>query len=375
MRRRGRGPRGWGWWLPQVALLLALAGLVLVIARTVSDNMERQDMVLSLGFLRSTAEFPIAESFLAYAPGDTIAWAFVVGLGNSIALTLLIIVLSTMAGVPIALARHSGHMLARTLAGGFVDLVRNVPLVVQLLFWYGVILMAFPPARAAAQPLPGLFLTNRGITVTTVGITGTALPMIVTVLGGLTLTLITAWRGHLHKASLCTLGTIVAGSALWIVLDLGLARDVPHFDRFNFTGGLTLTPEFVAVLWGSVIYASAFAAEIVRGGLDGVPRGQWEASRALGLSKRQSLRLVIVPQALRMIVPPMNSQFITILKNSTLALVVGYPDLNFVANTAINHTGQGLEGVAILMLVFFTLASAISLAMNRLNARVQRGGA
>ena len=369
---RGRARRGWRWWTPQIALLLCAAALILAIAQSLSTNMARQDMLLGLGFLHNTAQFTIAETVLPYTAGDSIARALVVGLGNTIALTLLIIILSTMAGVPIALARHSDHMLARYLAGGFVELVRNTPLVVQLLFWYGVILMALPPAHAAAQPLPGLFFTNRGIYITTLGITGAALPMVVTLLGGLTLTLGAAWRGRLHRASLITLGTVVAGSALWIMLGLGIARDVPHLDRFNFRGGLTLTPEFIAIAWGSTLYASAFAAEIIRGGLNGVPRGQWEASRALGLTKRQSLRLVIVPQALRMIVPPLNSQFINVLKNSTLALVVGYPYLNFVANSAINHTGQAVEGVALLMLTFFILAGVISLTMNWLNARVQR---
>ena len=364
-------PKARRWW-PQFLLLSGLFALLVTLGVVVAGNMAQRDMILGFGFLRYGARFPIAESLLPYSPVDSLFWAFLVGLGNSLFLTVAVIFLSTLLGIPIALARRSRHLPAQFLAGAFVDLIRNTPLVVQLLFWYGVITISLPPPHAAIQPLPGIFLTDRGLYFTMFGITGAALPMVLTVMGGLALTAILAWRGRLHQASLATLGVVLVGSALWALLDLGIERDVPRLGRYNFVGGLNLTPEFVAVMVGSTLYASAFAAEIIRGGINAVPAGQWAACRAMGLTDRQSLRLVVVPQALAIMVPPMTSQFINILKNSTLALAVGYPELNFIVNTGINHHGQALESVALLMLVFLLLAWTISLLMNRLNRHAVR---
>ncbi|MEV4934161.1 ABC transporter permease subunit [Sphingobium sp. LMA1-1-1.1] len=368
-----RGPRqSWRWWLPQLLLMVALVAFAAGLGLMLAANMAERGMTADFAFLGNTARFPIAESLLPYSPLDSFAWAFVVGLGNTLFLTLLVILLSTLVGVPVALGRRSHHMLAHNLAGAFINLLRNTPLVVQLLFWYGVLTIGLPPSQEALQPLPGVFLTDRGLYFTSFGITGTALPMVATVIGGLLLTAILAWRGRLHQASLATLSTVLVATAIWFALDLGIERDMPRLGRYNVEGGLTLTPEFMAVLVGSVLYASAFAAEIVRGGIEAVPAGQWAACRAMGLTDRQSLRTVIVPQALRIMVPPMTSQFINILKNSTLALVVGYPELNFIANTSMNHTGQALESVGLLMLVFLVLAATISLLMNRLNRHAAR---
>ncbi|EJL27984.1 ABC transporter permease subunit [Novosphingobium sp. AP12] len=360
------------WWLPQLLLGGTVLALLAAMAVTVTGNMALRAMTVSLGFLDNTARFPIAESVMAYSPVDGFAWAFATGLGNTLLLTATIIVASILLGIPLALARRSGHLLARLSAGAFVDGVRNTPLVIQLLFWYGVITVSLPSPRSAFQPLSGIFLTDRGLHVTTLGITGTALPLVVTLTIGLVATATLAWRGRLHQASIVSLGTVVVGATLWLALDLGLRPDVPRLGRYNFVGGLTVTPELAAVLLGSVLYASGFAAEIVRAGLAAVPAGQWDAARAMGLNDRQSLRLVIVPQALRIMLPPMTNQFVSVLKNSTLALVVGYPELNSIANTTMNHTGHALECMLVLVLAYLTLAGGISLAMNALDRRTAR---
>jgi general L-amino acid transport system permease protein len=367
---RRRQPRTWRWWAPQVALLLVLALAIAWFGANLVRNLGQRGIMTGFGFLENAARFPISETVLPYSPIDSLKWAFVVGAANSLFLTISALLLSTFFGLPLALARRSKHPLATTVAGGIIELVRNTPLVVQLLFWYGLITVSLPASRYALQPLSGFFLTDRGLYFTSFGITGTALPLLLVASGGLILIAALAWNGRLHLASLCTLATILACGTVWIALDLGVAPDTPQLGHFNFTGGVTLTPEFVAVMAGSVIYASAFAAEIIRGAIDAVAKGQWEAGYALGLTDRQCLRFVIMPQALRVMIPPMTNQFINILKNSTLALVVGYPELNFIANTAMNHTGQAVEAIAILILVFLCVSGLISFVMNRLNARV-----
>lgn len=358
----------WRWWMPQIALLGLVAGGILWLSANVSSNLTQRGIATGLGFLDRAARFPISESLLPYSPVDSFAWAIAVGLGNTLFLATLVALISTLLGLPVALARRSGHVLARTLGGSFVDVIRNTPLVVQLLFWYGAVTISLPTSAKAWQPLAGVFFTDRGLYFTTLGLIGSAIPILLIVLTGLVGTALLAWRGKFRQASIATLTTVIFG--LCAASLMGFERHTPVLGRFNFSGGLTLTPEFLAVLLGLSLYATAFTAEIIRGGIDAVAKGQWEAGRAIGLSERQTLRLIVMPQALRVMVPPMTSQFVNILKNSTLALVVGYPELNFVTATTINQTGQALEGIALLMLSFLVLSGAVSLMMNRLNARI-----
>lgn len=370
MARPSKPTRTLRWWAPQIAVAAVPLVLLLWLAGNVSDNLARRGITTGFAFLDRAARFPISESVINYSPIDSFAWAFVVGLGNTLALSAIVIVASTALGLPIALARRSDHPMARHLAGGFVDLIRNTPLVVQLLFWYGIVTIGLPSSRSALQPLPGVFLTDRGLYLTSFGVAGSALPLIFVLVGGTLLTAVLTWRGRLKRARHAMLGTALAAATLWLALGLTLRTDAPVLGRFNFAGGMTLTPEFVAVVLGLVLYSSAFAAEIVRGGLDAIPRGQWDAGRAVGLSERQTLREIIMPQALRIIIPPMTSQYVNVIKNSTLALVVGYPELSFIAATTINQTGQAIEGIAVLMVVFLALSAGTSFAMNRLNARM-----
>lgn len=368
---RGRGRRGWRWWWPQLALLAVLAALLCWLGANLAANMERRGLAIGFGFLRGSARFPLSESLLRFDPTDSMARAFAAGVGNTILLAALVILLSTLSGIPLALAARSRHRPARALARAVIEPVRNTPLVVQMLFCYGLLTIGLPSPRAAWQPLAGVFLTNRGVYLTR---WDSALPLGALLMAGACVTAVLAWRGRLHGGRVVVLLTGWAAVLLVAGLLAGLSPDRPRLGRFNYVGGAVVSPEFGAVLLASVIYAGAFAAEIIRAGIDAVARGQWEAGAALGLSERQTLRLVVMPQALKVIVPPMTTHFIGILKNVTVALVVGYPEANSVTNTIVNHSGQALEGLAMLAIAYLLLAGAISIAMGRLNARVQAVG-
>ena len=257
--------------------------------------------------------------------------------------------------------------------------MRNTPLVVQLLFWYALVSVGLPTAQDAINPAPGVFLTNRGLSVPSVHISGnTALFMIVALIAaaGIVAAMLHGRRAHLLSGKPNRYGRIAAVIGLvalilaWSIGGLSVTLGYPVLGRFNFSGGMTLTPELVAMMLGLVLYSTAFTGEIIRGGIDAIHKGQWEAARAVGLSEALTLRLVIIPQALRVIIPPLTSQYINIVKNTTLALVVGYPDIAFVTATTINQTGQAIEGIVILMLVFLSISITGSALMSWYNRRI-----
>ena len=299
-----------------LAAALVLAAAAYLVFNTLA-NLEARRIASGFAFLWREAGFEIGEStFLSYGAADSYFRALAVGLANTFKVSLLGIVFATLLGTGIGLARLSSDSLLKTLSAGYVELLRNVPLLVQLFFWYALITEALPAPRQALSPLPGVFLTNRGL-------------------------FFPGFDG------------------------------VPELRGFNFVGGAALSPEFAALLIGLSLYTAAFIAEIVRAGVLSVPRGQWEAARALGLRDRHALRHVVAPQALRVVVPPLTNQYLTLTKNSSLAVAIGYPDLVSIANTTINQTGQAIEGIAIIMAVYLTISLAISALMNWYNARLR----
>jgi general L-amino acid transport system permease protein len=286
------------------------------------DNLQARRIASGFGFLWREAGFEIGETtFLSYGAADTYLKALVVGLLNTFRVASLAIIFSTMLGALIGLARLSINWLLAKIAAGYVEVVRNVPLVVQLFFWYAIIAEGLPAPAEALRPVPGIFLSNRGL----------AFPV---------------------PASLAP-----------------LSIDYPVLSGFNFTGGGFLSPEFTALFVGLTLYTAAFIAEIVRAGILAVDRGQFEAGYSLGLNQPQVMRFVVLPQALRVIVPPITSQYLNCSKNSSLAVAIGYPDLVSIANTTINQTGQAIEGIMIIMLVYLTISLAISGFMNWYNRR------
>jgi len=342
-------------------------------------NLHSRNIASGFGFLGREAGFAVSESVIAYAPQDSIGRAILVGLFNTLKIAAVGIVLSTILGTLVGIARLSKNVLVAKLAAAYVELVRNVPLLLQLFFWYALVTEHLPGPRQALNPLPGVFLSNRGMKVPT-PIDHIALDF---ALAGLfiaiALCLLVANIARRRQAATGQrLPVLRIGMAMliglpvlgWAIGGAPLALDVPHLQGFNFTGGATLSPEFAALLAGLVFYTTAFTAEVVRAGIQSVSSGQWEAAGSIGLSRGLALRLVVLPQALRVIVPPMTSQFLNLTKNSSLAIAIGYPDLVSVVNTTMDKSGQAIESILIIMGAYLVVSLSISFAMNAYNRRI-----
>jgi len=369
-------------------LQLLLAGLFVgtiwwLINNTVT-NLAARGMNVSFAFFSQAARFPISEHVLDYSPADSFAWAFVIGLINTLLVAAVVIVLSTTTGFLLALGRRSDHPLLTGGAKTYIEVIRNTPLVVHLLFWYLLLITALPNTRQAFQPLPHLFISTRGIFLPAFAIQGQIgwwllLAAVVAVLCGLAV-IIPAYRHRItrHAGSFGPITVIVAAVALlcaaWLAEGLSLSRDLPELRGLNYRGGIQLTPEFSALIIGLVVYKTAFIAEIFRGGLNAVGHGQWEAGRAIGLRERDTLRLVILPQALRVIVPPMASQYLTAVKNTTVALAIGYPDLSGIVGTVINQSGRALEGFSVMIAIYLAISLSVAGFMNWYNGHVALKG-
>jgi general L-amino acid transport system permease protein len=356
---------------------IAVAVLVFLWSNTVA-NLSAHRITTGFAFLGREAGMPIADSLLSYSPRDTYLWAFIVGVANTLRVAVIGIVLATILGTLIGIARLSANWLLSRLAAVYVEVLRDIPLLLQLLFWY-VLMQALPAARAAWRPIEGVFLSNRGLILPSIPIGSPQLLVLGTVVLGLAaLYGIQRWQlaqqmrdGSRRRAWPFALGLVVAVPALvsWLTgVSWGISW--PQLRGFNFAGGLTLAPEYFALLIALVTYTSAFIAEIVRSGIQSVPRGQWDAANALGLRRSFVLRQIILPQALRVIVPPMTSQYLNLTKNSSLAVAIGYQDVVSIANTTLNQTGQAIEAIALIMAVFLTISLGISLFMNWYNARI-----
>jgi len=372
-------------WLYQAGVLAA-AGLVLwFFVSNTAQNLESRKIASGFGFLSREAGFEIGETtLLVYGAADTYLRALGVGLANTFRVALIGVFLATVLGTLIGLARLSANWLVAKLAAAYVEVMRNIPLLVQLFFWYAIISENLPGPRDALSPLPGVFLSNRGI----------ALPVPVAhashdwMFGALVLGVAGAIGASLWaRARQAATGAqppsgwiglaLVLGPPLAVFLAFGapLAWNKPALAGFNFAGVAVLSPEFAALLAGLTIYTAAFIAEIVRAGVLAVDKGQFEAADSLGLPRRRAMQLIILPQALRVIVPPMTSQYLNLTKNSSLAVAIGYPDLVSIANTTMNQTGQAIEGIAIIMAVYLTISLSISAGMNWYNARIALRGA
>ena len=369
----------------QGALLLAVLSTLWYFVSNTIQNLDERKIASGFAFLAREACFEIGEqTLLSYGAADNYLRALAVGLANTLRVALVGIVLATLLGTLIGLARLSHNWLVAKLAAGYVEVMRNVPLLVQLFFWYAIISENLPGPREAMNVLPGVFLSNRGFAFPAPVAVPAHLWMAIAFGTGIVLAwLLARWAakrqaetGQPFPVLSAGIG-IVLGLPLAVFLAAGAPRalDVPALSGFNFAGGAMLTPEFAALLLGLVIYTAAFIAEIVRAGVLAVDRGQFEAANALGLPRGRSMRLVILPQALRVIVPPMTSQFLNLTKNSSLAVAIGYPDLVSIANTTMNQTGQSIEGIAIIMAVFLTISLSISGFMNWYNRRIALRGA
>ena len=341
-------------------------------------NLSVRRISTGFAFLGREAGMPIADSWIAYSPKDPYARAFLVGIINTLRVAVIGIVLATVLGTLIGIARLSSNWLLSRLSAVYVEILRDVPLLLQLLFWY-VLMQGLPAARSAWKPIDGVYLSNRGLILPSIPIEDTNL----WVLGAAALGLIALYfirrrlvaqqmaDGRMRHAWPYALGLVVGLPALlsWAI-GASWSITLPELRGFNFVGGLTLAPEYFALLIALVTYTSAFIAEIVRSGIQAVHTGQWDAAKALGLRRSFMLRHIVLPQALRVIIPPMTSQYLNLTKNSSLAVAVGYQDIVSIANTTLNQTGQAIEAIALIMLVFLTISLGISLFMNWYNSRI-----
>ena len=334
--------------LGQVVFILLLALAAGFLYSNVSANLARQGLTVGYGFITNPASFDIGESYIPYQPSDGYGRAILVGLVNTLVVSALGIVLTTIVGLIAGIARLSSNWLISRLAGAYVGVIRNTPLIIQLMFWYFGIILQLPAVRAAV-PLPGpVYLTQRGIYLPWYEATPTFDSWRIYVWLALA-SIVMIWfifRGIQNQSGLpislwwYLTYLLLPALILWIGFTIQpeppLIENIPELVGLNFRGGLRWTPEFAALLFGLVVYTGAFVAEIVRAGIQAVSYGQVEAARSLGLTTGQTLRLIILPQALRVIIPPLTSQYLNLAKNSSLAIAIGYPDLFSIAGTVIN---------------------------------------
>jgi general L-amino acid transport system permease protein len=365
----------------QLALVLALAWLGYQFALNAMANLGARNIASGLGFFHNTAGFGVNQSLIAFDETDSYGRAFLVGLLNTLLVSGVGIVLATLLGFTVGIGRLSSNWLVARIAGGYVEIIRNLPLLFQILFWYLAVLGTLPGPRQSLSIFGTIFINNRGFVVPALRAAegfvyvGAALG-----LGVLAAVALALWAGRVRERTgrmipiLWKSVGLVAGLPLVAFVAAGLPIDVelPRIQGFNFVGGTRVIPEFLALLFALTTYTASFIAEVVRAGILAVPRGQTEAGLALGLRRGQLLRLILIPQALRIIVPPLTNQYLNLTKNSSLAVAIGYPDLFAVfAGTTLNQTGQAIEIIAITMAVYLSLSLATSVLMNWYNSHVR----
>ncbi|ANH09138.1 MAG TPA: ABC transporter permease subunit [Shinella sp.] len=363
----------------QLMLLAGVATFGIALVSATAQNLQLRGIPVGFGFLWKPANFQIAETILPYSSSDPNWWAAVVGLANSLFISVLVIVIASVIGLFIGIGRLSNNPLMSGLCRGWVEIARNTPLVVLLIFTYALWWEVLPLASQAWKLGPGTHLSVRGLSMPALHWSASGVMPLAFVGAGL-LGVFTASRAAHRRQSrtgrrppyvLWAWIAVASGVALLLMLYRNaLSIELPEFRRANFVGGWSLTPELTSILIGLTFYTAGFVGEIVRGGIVAVRRGQWEAATALGLTRAQTYRLVVLPLALRSIVPPMNSQYINVIKNSTLAIVVGYQDFMTVMSTMINKTSHAIEGVAMILGVFLLVNLALSALLNAYNRRI-----
>jgi general L-amino acid transport system permease protein len=367
--------QGFGSLALQAALIVIVVGLAAAAAHNAAQNLARANIAHGFGFWNNTAGFDISQTLIAYSSStSTFGRAFWVGLLNTLLVAGIGIVLATILGFFIGIARLSRNWLVSRLAGGYVELIRNIPLLLQILFWYNAVLKSLPELRGSVALPFGGFLNNRGLFLPRPVFAPDFGAVVIAFATGVVVAIgLYLWARRRQERTgervrvLWMMLTAIFGLPLLVFIVAGrpLSFGIPDMGRFNVRGGLEILPEFAALLLALTIYTAAFIAEVVRAGVQAVSHGQTEAAQALGLRSGTTLRLVVVPQAMRVIIPPLTSQYLNLTKNSSLAVVIGYPDLVQVfAGTVLNITGQAVEVIAITMAVYLSISLFTSLAMN-----------
>lgn len=363
----------------QIVILGAVGLLAWYLVANTNRNLEQRHIATGFGFLGRTAGIPIGESLISYDPAaDTYCRALVIGVLNTLKVAVVGVVLATILGTLIGIGRLSKNWLMARLTAFYVETIRDLPLLLQLFFWYAI-LQTLPAPRNAFSIGRIVYLSNRGLKLPTLDWQFAHTAALLALLAGAAGTWL--WNRRARQQQDATgvrpaVWPVAAGLLLglpllvWAGLGAPWHWDVPALHGFNFQGGANISPEYFALLIGLVTYTAGYIAEIVRSGIQAVSQGQWEAAGALGLRRGAMLRHIVLPQALRVIIPPMTSQYLNLTKNSSLAIAIGYQDLVSIANTTLNQTGQAIEGIAVIMAVYLTISLSISLFMNWYNAHI-----
>jgi general L-amino acid transport system permease protein len=362
----------------QLGLCLLIALFIYGAVSNAIEHLARAHIASGFGFWDATAGFEISQTLIAYsAQASTYGRAFWVGLLNTLLVAAVGIVFATVLGFIVGISRLSKNWLLAKTASGYVEIIRNIPLLLQLLFWYNAVLKALPDIRESIKLPGGVFVNNRGLFLPKPNFLSGFDMVLVAIFVGIIVSIgVYIWARERQKRTgqrapvIWIALVLLVGLPLIVLMFAGfpLTFDYPQAGRFNVTGGIEILPEFAALLFGLSIYTAAFIAEVVRAGILAVSKGQMEAAYSLGLRPRPTLRLIVIPQAMRVIIPPLTSQYLNLIKNSTLAVAIGYPDLVQVfTGTVLNQTGQAVEVVAITMLVYLTISLITSLLMNIYN--------
>jgi general L-amino acid transport system permease protein len=382
LRRVLGGGAGWGGVILQLLFVVVLAWIGYEIVANVRSNLASQRIAAGFGFLTNNAGFDVNQTLIPYSGSDSYARVFVVGLLNTLLVAVIGIFFATLIGFLVGLGRLSPNWLLARISGGYVELLRNIPLLFQILFWYLAVLGALPQPRQGISLFDVFFLSNRGLIVPTpiphAGLEAVAIALLIAITASLLLRFY-AQRQLFQSGRMMTIWPTIVGMLIGLPLIASLvfgapvSFEVPQLRGFNFAGGSPIRPEFVALTLALSTYTGAFIAEVVRAGILSVHKGQMEAGSSLGLSRGATLRLIVVPQALRVILPPLTNQYLNLTKNSSLAVAIGYPDLVSVfAGTALNQTGQAIEIIGITMGVYLLISLVTSAIMSFYNWRIGR---
>ena len=367
-------------WAFQIAAVVAVVAIGWFLFNNPLTNLEHRGITSGFGFLNNSAGFGITQHLIDYSESDTYARVFWVGLLNTLLVSVIGIVLATLMGFILGIARLSPNWLIRQMATVYIEIFRNIPPLLQIFFWYFAVIGPLPGPRNSISLWDSFFINNRGIQMPAPSASEAWAPFMLALLAALLLIgLLTRWSrarrlatGQYFPTFWVALGLLlVLPGACWLLLGSPFTWEVPELQRFNIRGGWVVIPELVSIVMALSIYTAAFIGETVRAGIQAVSYGQTEAARSLGLGPTHVLRLVIIPQALRVIIPPLTSQYLNLTKNSSLAAAIGYPDMvSLFAGTVLNQTGQAIETMAITMSVYLAISLSISVLMNWYNKRI-----
>lgn len=364
----------------QIAVWLLVILLAYYLVSNTLVNLEKQSIATGWGFLSKESAFEIGESLIPYSAANTYARALLVGAFNTLKVAFIGIVLTIFLGTVVGIARLSSNWLISKLASIYIEVMQDVPILLQLFFWYAMFYEIFPSPRQALNPMHGVFVCNRGLIFAVPEANPAHNYMLAAFLiACVAVYFVRRWAsvrqartGRAFPVFRVSLGLLIGLPLLtWLAFGAPSKMSMPELAGFNFEGGVTMSPEFIALLAGLVLYTAAFVAEVVRAGIQAVNKGQREAAMSIGLKQTHVLNLVILPQALRVIIPPLTSQMLNLTKNSSLAVAIGFPDFVSVANTTINQTGQSIEGVALIMTVYLIFSLSTSAFMNWYNKKVK----